>query len=89
MAEIRTSHEGLKKELRDVADELQKLADDVRLRLHLASMEARTSWAEFEPRLIEFRRRIERTAGETGDDVRTLASELKDRLKEFHRRVAH
>jgi hypothetical protein len=83
------ANETLKNEMRQIADELQMLANEVRLKLHLAGMDARTNWAEFEPRLIDFGKRVERSAEHTAEEVRALACDLKSRLKEFHARVAH
>jgi hypothetical protein len=52
----------LKHELRATATEMQKTAAEVRLKLHLASLDAKSSWAELEPRVHEFKETVERAA---------------------------
>jgi len=51
----------LKTELENKFAELHTLRDDIRVQLHLASMDAKTRWAEIEPRIAQF----ERTTADT------------------------
>jgi ElaB/YqjD/DUF883 family membrane-anchored ribosome-binding protein len=45
----------MKKQVEDALTELEKLADEIRVRLHLAGMEAKDSWNKLEPRLADAR----------------------------------
>ncbi len=44
----------LKTELKNKVAELHTLRDDIRVRIHLAGMDAKARWAEIEPRLAQF-----------------------------------
>lgn len=47
----------LHKGLEDTMSELERLADEVRLKLHLAGMDARDAWDKtLEPKLVDARR---------------------------------
>jgi len=50
----------LKQELKTDLEQLRKLRDEIRLQLHLASMDAKSTWAEIEPQLSQ----LERNASE-------------------------
>jgi len=45
-----------------VWDEVRQLADDIKVQLHLGSMEARTRWEQLQPQLHE----LERTVTDAG-----------------------
>jgi hypothetical protein len=75
------------KEARDAIHEsladLERLADEIRVRMHLASMDAKDAWAKLEPRLEEARQHA-RQAGEASQrairDVVKALRELRARL---------
>ncbi len=48
--------ESIERSLEEVATELEKVGDEIRLKLHLASMDANLAWTEkLEPKLFEAR----------------------------------
>ena len=55
-------------------------ADEIKLQLHLAGMDAKDAWNELEPKLAEFEQRFDEKAGEVGDELKALGSEIKQRL---------
>ena len=66
--------------------ELKGLRDELALRVHLATMEARDEWDEMETKWREFSSRAEmdRTAGGVADALTKLGDELKagyDRIR--------
>jgi len=69
----------LKTELKRSLSELQTLRDEVRVRLHLASMDLKDQWNKLEPYLAD----VEQKAAEASDASRTLISEAKKRLEKF------
>lgn len=47
----------IKKQVDDILSELETVADEIRVKLHLAGMEANDVWSEkLEPRLLDARR---------------------------------
>jgi hypothetical protein len=74
-------------------DTIQGLSDEIRVRIHLAAMDAQTSWRELEPQLLE----VEKSAEEiVTDATRSLLTEtikkliaLRSRLNPAGRSSAH
>ena len=69
----------LKSELKKGLSDLQTLRDEVRVRLHLASMDLKDQWNKLEPYLAD----VEQKAAEASEASRTLISEAKKRLEKF------
>lgn len=74
-------------------DDVKRIADEVKLKLHLASMEAKEQWKKLEPRMIELEQKVktnvkgggEKAAGVVGEQVEAFATGLRqfaDELKE-------
>jgi hypothetical protein len=61
-------------------DDLKLARDEVRLRIHLASMEAQSQWDELEKRWHKFSSKAElhQSGKELSTTLKTLRSELKD-----------
>jgi predicted nucleic acid-binding Zn-ribbon protein len=70
----------LKQDLQDTRDELKRTADEIKLKLHLAGMDAKDAWDEVQPRLAEFEQRFDSKAEEVGDELKALGAEIKQRL---------
>ena len=64
---------------KDLMDELGRLRDEVRLKLNLASKEARDEWEKLEERWEHFRRKadLDETAAGVGGSVDDLVDELR------------
>jgi hypothetical protein len=77
-------HEPLKQHLRAVLADLEALRDEIRLDLHLASMDARDRWRELEPHLDQARvraREVSKAAGEELADLARRARAVRDAIK--------
>ena len=70
---------------KDLMKELETLRDEIRLKLHLASMDARDEWDKLETRWQEFRGKAE--LDETAEEVGEAAGELFDELKKGYDRI--
>jgi hypothetical protein len=70
-----TAHE-LKQEIRKSLTLLRTLRDEVRVKLHLAGMDAKDEWRKLEPTLEQ----AERTASEFTEATRTALAEAIKRL---------
>ena len=73
-------------DLQKLSDNLRRTRDEIKLKIHLGSMEAQDEWTELEKRWRSFREKAEldRTAGEFGGTVKQLGLDLKtayDRIR--------
>lgn len=73
-------------DLQKLSDDLRRTRDEIKLKIHLGSMEAQDEWTELEKRWKAFRAKAEfdRTAGEVGGTVKQLGLDLKtayDRIR--------
>jgi len=66
----------LKKEIHKSLGLMRTLRDEVKMKLHLAGMDAKEEWRKLEPHLTE----VERAADELTEATRTAASEAVKRL---------
>jgi len=69
----------LKNELKKGLTTLQMLRDEVRLRLHLASMDIKDQWKKLEPQLEE----VEKKAENVSEASRTLIHDTVKTLEKF------
>jgi hypothetical protein len=69
----------LKEEIQKGLDHLRTLRDEVRVRLHLAGMEAKGEWNRLEPHLFE----VEQKAHEASDVSRRAVAEAVEKLKKL------
>jgi hypothetical protein len=74
---------------RSTFDELRTVADEIRLKIHLASMEAKTYWEKLEPEVVKLERAVQEKGNEAldaargaidsvGQEVRKLRDQLLD-----------
>lgn len=77
-----------RRELERIRDDLTQMKDEVRLKLHLASMDAKDAYERLEPRIREFSRHVdavgdtvEREAGKIGTRLREELTDLRDRIR--------
>lgn len=62
-------------------DSLRRMADEIRLKIHLAGMEARDTWNELEPKLRDLEHRAEAATSDVMDDLRERLSKLLERVR--------
>ncbi|MBX3260817.1 MAG: hypothetical protein KF782_14120 [Labilithrix sp.] len=74
----------IKEEVDKNIERLAMLRDEVKLQLHLASLDAKKEWDEkLAPRVLE----VEQSAKEITDSTRSSARELVGRLEDFLARL--
>lgn len=66
----------LSKEMKKSLDHMRTLRDEVRVRLHLAGMDAKDEWQKLEPYLAD----VERAASDLSESARVALSEAIQRL---------
>ncbi|MCB9578432.1 MAG: hypothetical protein H6717_15515 [Polyangiaceae bacterium] len=68
-------------------DDLQQMRDEIRVKLHLAGMDAKDVWREMEPKL----EKLERDASEEGENIAdatlALAKNLSEAVRKFRDRL--
>lgn len=69
-----------KQELLHRRDELIQLKDEIRVRLHLAGMDAKDTWHKLQPRIEQFERTAEEVTEDVGVDLKHLGEDLKRQL---------
>jgi hypothetical protein len=69
----------LKDDVKRGLDHLRALRDEVRVRLHLAGMQAKDEWNKLEPRLLE----VEHAAREASEASRRAVAEAVESLKKL------
>jgi tetrahydromethanopterin S-methyltransferase subunit G len=51
-------------------------------------MDAKDAWDEIQPRLADFERRFDSKAGEVGEELKALGTEIKKRLQNIKSKIA-
>jgi hypothetical protein len=76
-----------KTELAQDLAELQHVRDEIRLKLHLAGMDARSSWQSLEKKLELLEEKFGYGGDHVAESTRQLAAELKESFREFKKRL--
>lgn len=77
-------------------DDVKRIADEVKLKLHLAGMEAKEKWKKFEPKMMELESKVkenvkdggEKAVGVVGEQVEAFATGLRQFAEELRESVA-
>ncbi len=77
----------LKQDLEATRDDLKRAADEIKLKLHLAGMDAKDAWDEIQPRIADFERRFDSKADEVGEELKALGQEIKQRLANIKSKI--
>ena len=64
-----------------VWDDARRLADELEVQIHLASMDARDRWHELEPRLEKLEKSIVHSGEQVGEAVVHELHEVRDALR--------
>ena len=78
----------LKQDLEDTRNDLKRAADEIRLKLHLAGMDAKDAWEEVQPRLADFEQRFDAKAEEVGEELKALGSDIMKRLQNIKSKIS-
>jgi ElaB/YqjD/DUF883 family membrane-anchored ribosome-binding protein len=70
----------LKQDLEDTRADLKRMADEIKVKLHLAGMDAKDAWNEIQPRLEDFEKRFDAKADDVSEELKALGGEIKQRL---------
>jgi hypothetical protein len=82
------AHKTVKEELEETRDDLRRTADEIKVKLHLAGMDAKDAWNEVQPKLADFERRFDAKAEEVGEELKALGNEIKQRLQNIKSKIS-
>jgi len=68
-------------------NELAQMRDEIRVKLHLAGLEAKDVWKDLEPKLDKLERDATAEGENIADATLTLAKNLKDAVRKFRDRL--
>ncbi len=69
-------------------DDLRKMADELELKIRLASMDARDRWQALRPRLVKLEETIKRTGGRAGKVMTEELSSIGKALRDLRDEIA-
>lgn len=75
------------KDNKNTIEDLKKLRDEVRIRMHLGEMEAREWWAQMEPKLVELEESLERGANQAAASAHVLIDEFAEAFRRIRDRL--
>lgn len=79
---------GLRLELEQRRNDLHRLADEVRVQLHLGGMEAKDAWQRLQPKVEDFERKAEEVTEELVKELQHVGETLKTELQALRDRLA-
>jgi len=68
------------KDTHTMTEDLRRMADEIRLKIHLAGMEAKDTWAKIEPKLHQLEHKAENAKDRLTDGIDKIGAELKDQM---------
>lgn len=70
-----------------IVEQVRQMADEFRVKMHLAGMDAKDAWTKLEPKLHEFERRVENAADVVTDEFKEAGEQLKADLERLTNRT--
>jgi hypothetical protein len=78
---MNTNREQLQTDITKAVTQLRTLRDEARVKIHLASMDARDAWDKLQPKLLEAEQAAEKASKETLDTIEATAKKLSELLR--------
>lgn len=72
-----------------VINSIAQLRDEIRLKVHLASLDAKEKWQALEEQVQSLEHRVANDGGSLVDATANLARDLKQSLESFRERLSH
>ena len=82
----------LREELEQWRTDLRAIADEVRVKIHLGSLEAKDAWNDLEPKVHDFEQKAVKLKGDIGAELKHVGAGLKhvgDDLKHVRKDLEH
>ncbi len=66
-----------------LTEDIRRMADEIRVKIHLAAMDAKDVWYKLEPKLHAFEHKAEVAKDKLTDGIDRVGEELKDQLSKL------
>ena len=76
-----------KSQFEQLRGELRRARDEIHLKAHLASMDAKDAWEQLQPRLDAFEKKAEETAEEASQELMKLAKDMHEQLQKLEEKL--
>lgn len=70
-----------------LTENLRRMADEIRVKIHLAGMDAKDTWSKLEPKLQELEHKAEAAKDKLVDGLDKAADELKEQMSKLLERL--
>lgn len=84
---MKTSTERLRESVNQRIDELERIRDEVKLKLHLANLDAKKHWFTLETQLDELESELRRDRSAVAEASSKLSEQLVTSFREFRNRL--
>jgi hypothetical protein len=74
-------------ETNNTIEDLKKLRDEVKVKMHLGEMEVKEWWAQMEPKLVELEASLERGAEQAAVSANVLIDEFAEAFRRIRDRL--
>ena len=75
------------KQLREGLEELRTLRDEIRVKMHLAGMEAKERWKALEPRFEQIEGEVREATDSATEQLRGALDELRESFKKLRSKL--
>ncbi len=69
----------------DLAGDILRIADEIRVRIHLASMDAKDAWTKLEPRVKDLEHKFDRATEHATKEMEEVGRSLRHDLDRLHK----
>ncbi|MEM7433596.1 MAG: hypothetical protein AAF436_00495 [Myxococcota bacterium] len=81
------ANRSFRQDLDDTREDLRRMADEIRVKMHLAGMDAKDAWEDIKPRLADFESRLDAVADDVGEELKALGSDVRLRMKNLKQKL--
>lgn len=74
-------------QLKQGLEELRTLRDEIRVKVHLAGADVKTTWSKLEPRLADIEHEIQQEGKDAARAASALVDDLKRAFRDFRDRL--
>ncbi len=67
--------------------DLLRARDELKVQMHLASMDAKDAWTKLEPRVRAFEEQAQQVAVDTADELEKVAGDLAEELEKLQEKI--
>jgi hypothetical protein len=69
----------------DLPGDILRIADEIRVRIHLASMDAKDAWTKLEPRVKDLEHKLGRATEHAAKELEDVGRGLRHELDRLHK----